>query len=70
MRCPTCHQIYTDKDNMEAIEQIGECVYCDHFCGDIYDLCRGESINIGDNEHTIEVPITEETTEPKGEQIL
>lgn len=67
MNCPQCHKYYTDRDNQESIEQAGECLHCDHLRSDIYGT---ESINVGDSDHNKEVPITDVTTEPKGEQIL
>lgn len=62
MICPTCKHYYQDPIQIRAIMELGECFSCDH--------SRADTINVGDNEHTVEIPITEETTTPKGETIL
>ena len=46
------------------------CPFCDHTVGEDLEQKISESIDIGDSEHHVEVPITEETTQEKGETIL
>lgn len=46
------------------------CPFCDHEVGAELEERIADSINIGDNEHQVEVVINEETTEQKGEIIV
>lgn len=62
MKCPTCLKRFTDHFNTHAIRHLGECLKCDHV--------RGDSIDVGDEEHMAHVGITQETTEHRGEALL
>lgn len=36
-RCPRCNKLTTDWEEVEFIEQAGECISCDHVRGDVVD---------------------------------
>lgn len=40
--CPTCKQPFLDEANSSSIEDIGECLRCDHIRGDILDSRKVE----------------------------
>jgi hypothetical protein len=48
-KCPTCGRIFKDRTNAEYIDQIGECMQCDHVRGELNDQYRGEG-----PDHTVE----------------
>lgn len=48
MKCPTCQKIVANSCDLEAIEQTGECLSCDHVRADelseleaVYDFEHG-----------------------------
>ncbi len=43
MYCYDCGQNYTDRPNIEAIEDFGKCLGCDHIEGEII-LNQGEEL--------------------------
>ena len=62
MKCQHGH-IYDQKE-------FNECPSCEHLQAEWNDLVHEESIDAGDEEHMIIVPINEKTTADKGADIL
>ncbi len=42
-KCPTCGTIYTNKEDADFIDEVGECYRCDHVRGEVTDDLHDEA---------------------------